>query len=358
MSDTVKAGLADLAAAVLARDDGPAGAVLGLGLPAGDSVVAVGHRQLFDDGGLLPDPPPMTPWTAHDLGSVTKAIGTTTMLMALVSAGRLALDDELELLLRHRAGLWEWWPTYAETAAPLDVVRGLPRRYPVDAGRHYSDLGFMLLGSLVCETTGQDLPAAFETLVAEPFGLPETRYGGPVRASDVAAGQLGDEIERRMIGTGEPYPVRVEPDAFTGWRTGVVVGEPGDGNAFHSFAGAAGHAGLFSTPADLLRWGRGVLASTAGAGPLDPAVVERFWAPGPDEGQRLGFRSRAVGGCSAFEHPGFPGAGVALLPAHRATVVLLTNRLHRQGPPPVFEPSWAAVLAGAHELLREETPCE
>jgi serine-type D-Ala-D-Ala carboxypeptidase len=356
--DTVKAGLADLAAAVLARDDGPAGAVLGLGLPDGDSVVAAGHRQLFDDGGPLPDPPPMTPWTAHDLGSVTKVVGTTTMLMTLVSAGRLTLDDELELLLRHRAGLWEWWPTYAETAAPLDVVHGLPRRYPVDAGRHYSDLGFMLLGSLVCETTGQDLPGSFETLVSGPFGLPETRYGEPVRGFDVAAGQTGDEIERRMIRIGEPYPVPVDPDAFTGWRTGVLAGEVGDGNAFHSFGGAAGHAGLFSTPADLLRWGRGLLASYTGDGPLDAAVVERFFAPGPDPGQRLGFRSRTVGGCLVYEHPGFPGAGVGLLPEHRAIVVLLTNRLHRQGPPPVFEPWWAAVLAGTHELLREESPCE
>ena len=353
MADTVKPALADLASSLLARDDGPAGAVLGLGRPDGDSVVAVGHRQLFDDGGPLPTPLPMTPRTAHDLGSVTKIVGTTTMLMALVSAGRVTLDNDLELLLRHRAGLWEWWPTYAETSAPLEVVRGLPRRYPVDTGRHYSDLGFMLLGSLVCETTGQDLPAAFESLVAEPFGLTETRYGAPVRASDVAAGQIGDEIERRMIGTGEPYPVQVDPDAFTGWRTGVVTGEVGDGNAFHSFGGAAGHAGLFSTPADLLRWGRGVLAS----GPLDATVVERFWTPGPDEEQRLGFRSRTVGGCQVYEHPGFPGAGIALLPAHRATVVLLTNRLHRQGPPPVFEPWWAAVLAGAHELLREESPC-
>lgn len=341
MPDTVKARLADVSARLLARPDAPPGAVVALGRPESSAVRAAGLRSR--------DGSPMTPGTAFDLGSVTKVVGTTTMLIRLVEAGLLTLSDEHRLWLRHRAGLWEWWPLYAEPAPPLETIGSLPLRHEPDTGRHYSDLGFMLLGELVTSVTGKDLRGSFADLVAGPFGLEQTAYGAPV-STDVAAGQSGDEIERTMIATGEPYPVPVPIDAFTGWRTGVLAGEVGDGNAFHAFGGAAGHAGLFSTAPDLLGWGRALLG-------LDPEVLRMFWAEGPDPGQRLGFRSRSVHGCAAYEHPGFPGAGVAVFPAHAATVVLLTNRLHRPGPPVPFEPWWALALDGVHEVLREDEPC-
>lgn len=343
MSDTVKARLADVSARLLTRPDAPPGAVVALGGPESSQVHAAGLRSRAGT--------PMTPDTAFDLGSVTKVVATTTMLIRQVETGRLTLGDQHRLWLRHRAGLWEWWPLYAEPAPPLDTIRSLPLRYEPDTGRHYSDLGFMLLGDLVTSVTGLELRAAFAELVARPFGLEQTSYAGPVSDDDVAAGQIGDEIERTMIATGEPYPVPVSSDAFSGWRSGVLAGEVGDGNAFHAFGGVAGHAGLFSTAPDLLRWGRGLLG-------LDPEVLRMFWAPGPDPGQRLGFRSRSVHGCTAYEHPGFPGAGVAVFPAHAATVVLLTNRLHRPGPPVPFEPWWALALDGVHEILREDERCE
>lgn len=350
MPDPVKARLADLASRLLARPDAPPGAVLALGVADRDDIHASGLRS------VRPDSLPMTADTSFDLGSVTKVVGTTTMLMSLVSSGRLSLSRDLEVLLRHRAGLWEWWPLYACPGDPLDAVRALPLRYEADSGRHYSDLGFMLLGSVISSVTGLGLAESFTSLVSGPFGLSETSYAGPAGTA-VAAGQVGDEIERRMVRTGQPYPVPVAVEAFTGWRSGVLAGSVGDGNAFHCFDGVAGHAGLFSTASDLLRWGRGLLASSAGAGPLDAEVVERFWAAGPDDGQRLGFRSRSLGRCTAYEHPGFPGAGVAVVPSHAATVVLLTNRLHRPGAPPPFEPWWAAVLDDVHDLLQEESPC-
>ena len=342
MPDTEKARLADVATRLLARADAPPGAVIAVGDTETETVHAAGSRSRTGS--------PMTPGTAFDLGSVTKVVATTTMLIRLVGSGRLRLSDEHERWLRHRAGLWEWWPLYTSTTPPLDTIRSLPLRYQPDTGRHYSDLGFMLLGDLVTSVTGNDLRASFTELVAGPFGLAETAYAAPV-GSDVAAGQTGDEIERTMIATGEPYPVTVSATAFSGWRSGVVAGQVGVGNAFHAFGGVAGHAGLFSTAADLLRWGRGVLG-------LDPDLLRLFWAEGPDPCQRLGFRSRSVSGCTAYEHPGFPGTGVAVLPAHATTVVLLTNRLHRPGPPVPFEPWWALVLDGVHDLLREDMRCE
>jgi CubicO group peptidase (beta-lactamase class C family) len=358
----------------------PPGAVVGLSCRGRRWTVPAGDRQTRDDRGLLSRPLPMTAGTAFDLGSLTKVVGTTSALLALVDRGDLSLDAPLatalpaaagswlgevtcrELLL-HRAGLWEWWPTYASAAtaeAAVRLVLSLPARYPRDRERHYSDLGFMLLGAVVAGTC--PLGTAVESLVLRPLGLRHTTYGEPARIDDavsvdVAAGAPGDVVERQMLATGDPYPVPVSPDAFDGWRTSVRVGQVDDGNAFHAFGGAAGHAGLFSTADDLLQWGERVLAALQGDGPWRREVITEFLATGPDDGQRLGFRSwvSVLGDCTAevFGHPGFPGVVAAVLPMHDAAVVLLTNRLHLEDPRRAIatETMWQPVLGDVHALL-------
>jgi CubicO group peptidase (beta-lactamase class C family) len=263
-------------------------------------------------------------------------------------------------LLLHRAGLWEWWPTYlsARTSAEaLALVMGLPARYPRDSGRHYSDLGFMLLGAVVAGR--RPLADSVAALVLQPLGLASTRYGGAVEET-VAAGAPGDVVEQHMLASGEPYPVPLDGADFARWRTRVRVGEVDDGNAFHAFGGAAGHAGLFSTADDLLDWGTALLDSLPGAGPWRRETLDAFFTPGPDAGQRLGFRSwvTSFGGCSveAIGHPGFPGVVAAVLPAHATTVVLLTNRLHVTDPglAVATQAMWQPVLDDVHAALHDQ----
>jgi CubicO group peptidase (beta-lactamase class C family) len=344
-----------------------------LSVAVGDRVAdsCAGYAQTLDHRG--PARRPLTPDTAHDLGSVTKVAGTTSMLAALASAGDLSADDEvrrflpearsgslaeatLRDLLTHRAGLWEWWPTYLMPGDPVAAALELPLRYPPRTGRHYSDLGFMILGRVVESATGQPLPEALDRLVLHPLSIDGLRYGSPPAARPVAASSRGDRIERRMVATGVPYPVTVRPDVvddFAGWRSHVLVGEVNDGNAFHSFGGVAGHAGLFGTSAALHRLGAVLLASALGEGGW-PAVPS-FFAAGPDAGQLLGFRSWRSdrSGCAAefVGHTGFPGIGFAVVPRHRGTVVLATNRLHVDTEPAVFGPLWEDAISAAHEYL-------
>src|SRR5690606_41709329 len=42
-----------------------------------------------------------------------------------------------------------------------------------------------------------------------------------------------------------------DPAAWDGWRTYTLAGEENDGNAYYAHGGVAGHAGLFSTAAEL-----------------------------------------------------------------------------------------------------------
>ena len=330
---------------------------------------AAGLAQAFDDVRPLLAPLPFTLDTRTDLGSVTKILATATALMALAAAGEVSLEHTLgeilpwtggapcasatlTQLLEHRAGLWEWWPLYLTTLEPdaaLRLAAARPLRYPPDDRRHYSDLGFQLLGAVVSHVADRPLDDAVHELVLAPLGLRETRFGRPDRAGPVAASATGDWIERRMIQTGEPYPVAGEVDAFTGWRSHVLVGEVNDGNAFHALGSVAGHAGLFSTARDLLHFGDALLRCLAGAGEIPAATVRRFLTPGGDPAQGLGFRRWETSAGEAWGHTGFPGVAVAIVPALDATVAMITNRLHVTGSPRSTEPMWQLALRAACE---------
>jgi len=360
----------------------PPGVCLAVSGPAGVECVVEGTAQCFDDTGTLADPPPMTIDTRTDAGSLTKVVATTAALATLADAGEVTFNARidtllpwmrarpagmatLEELLRHRAGLWEWWPLYVagvDHDAALEAASELPLRYAPGTGRHYSDLGFLLLGAVVEHLAGCELPTAFEQLVGLPFGLQTTSYARPTPGAPTAASSRGDAIEEQMVRTGRPYPVTADADAFDRWRTQVLVGEINDGNAFHAFGGVAGHAGLFTTASDLLRFGDGLLASLDGSGPLSSAMVRALLAPGPDPGQAVGLRSwgTEVAGCRqvAYGHTGFPGVGFAFLPGHGATLALVTNRLHVSGEPASTEAMAEIALDATHHHLhaRESRP--
>jgi serine-type D-Ala-D-Ala carboxypeptidase len=369
-----RASTGPLAAAMTAllRGDGD-------GTPPPGALLAVSRGEqvcfaLDGDAQRLPgrSPVAMQLDARTDAGSLTKILATTAALAGLVDRGEMTIDAPVrrflpELsdpettvadLLEHRAGLWEWWPLYVdgsrEAAALAHLVR-LPRRYPRGSGRHYSDLGFILLGELVSRVAGCGTDEAMTRLALDPFGLQDTRYRAPAPGAPVLASSTGDGIEQAMIDTGVPYPVTGNSAQFPRWRSHVLVGEVNDGNAFHAFGGVAGHAGLFTTAADLIRFGRGMLASLAGAGPLTARTARRFVTAGADPGQALGFRVWPDPHCPAMGHTGFPGVGFALFPEQDAVAVMITNRLHVAGEARPGEQLWQTALTAVRQLLGART---
>lgn len=362
--------LDDLAADLLDHDDeeGPSGALLGIVEGGHGAWCCAGYRQTHtsSDGAprRLPHAPPLTRDSLFDLASVTKVVATTGALLSLTDQGVVDPSDpagrwlpglptgiRLSHLLRHRSGLAEWWPVYCLAGGASDpeaALLGLPPRYPPDAGRHYSDLGFMLLGRVVERAAAQPLADAVTHLVGEPAGMPTAHFrpGGRGPAHPIVARAHGDWYERRMLATGEPHQVPVSPDSFRRWRTHTLVGEVHDGNAWHAFGGVAGHAGLFGTAEDLVAFGRALLASLDGAGPWRAETVRRFLAPGPDTGQGLGFWLWPAHG--AVGHAGFTGIRFAVLPAHGRIAVMLTNRVHTvREELPDLGPAWDRMLEAA-----------
>jgi len=298
----------------------------------------------------LADPVPMTTATVFDMASVTKVMATTFAVMLLADRGELDVDapvwrylpdfrgggkDDITLrhLLTHRAGLQQWVPTFYH-ASDADVayayVRDLPLGWPVGGGRHYSDLGFMLLGRVVEQVAHRPLDRFLQDELYGPLGLRRTRFRRPgaESAGPFAATSHGNPYEHRMVhDTTFGYLIRGDPTSWDGWRRYTLVGEVNDGNAWHAWGGVAGHAGLFSTARELSKLLQLLVdrGESGGRRYLRPETVDAFLAP-VVEGQALGWQVPGYAPPGSFTHTGFTGTWVLGVPSQRLAVVLLTNR--------------------------------
>jgi len=301
----------------------------------------------------------MSVGTIFDLASVTKVMATTMAVMLLADRGEIDVEAPVSTwledftgdgreaitvrhLLTHRSGLPQWVPVYYDSGdadGAYAYLRSLPLSWSVGAERHYSDLGFMLLGHLVATVSGRSLDVFLQEELYEPLGLTRTGFrpsagthGGSMAASDtpsaVAATSHGNPFERRMVHDPDfGYRIEGDPDRWNGWRRYTLAGEVNDGNAYHAFGGVAGHAGLFSTAAELDVLLRFLLAEGAldGRRLLSPETVRAFLASTGEE-QALGWQLPGYAPEGSFGHTGFTGTFVLGVPARNMTLVLLTNR--------------------------------
>jgi CubicO group peptidase (beta-lactamase class C family) len=320
------------------------------------SYSANGSRQSF---GVVEEQP-VTVNTKFDLASLTKIVGTTASLLHLIELGELQVTDlaskylkswqgtdksEITIaeLLSHQSGLAEWRPLYFTDDLQESVtsqISRIPRTYPRNSGRRYSDLGFISLGEIVKAITQKDLPTAFAELVFAPLGLQNTSFG-PI-AGEVAATSKGDWYEKNMVETNTPYKVDLDVSTFPNWREEYLVGEANDGNSYHRLGGIAGHAGLFSTAEDLLIFAEAIIANKWQS--------HDFLSVAGDPMQGLGFRNWRIPTSTGEEvfwgHTGFTGIALGIAPERQSAALLLTNRLHAQGEPVATEELWQPFLHG------------
>ena len=308
------------------------GAVVMVG--RGDDILL--HRA-YGSRRLLPQPAPMTVDTIFDLASLTKPFGTTLAVMRLVERGAIKLDaplgrylkefrdkqyDEITIkrLLTHSAGLAAYPPNGTVSAGfprAASAIAKLPLDYPPGSAFQYSDTGFILLAEVVRRVSGTPLDRYLEKTVFKPLGLNDTSF-------HPKAGALG----------------RVAPTEFV---NGLLLrGEVHDQRA-RLLGGVAGHAGMFSTSADLSR----IIRMLLNRGTLDrhrifePATVKEMWEPAPDS---KGSRALGWDVSSSFSktmapffpegsvgHLGFTGTAVWIDPPTRSYVIVLTNRVHPYG---------------------------
>jgi CubicO group peptidase (beta-lactamase class C family) len=311
---------------------------------------AFGFAQLNDyEGNRLASPPAMRTSTVFDLASVTKVMATTMAVMLLVNQGKVDLDAPVSRylpdfrgphldsitprhLLSHSAGLAQWQPLYyhaANSTQSYGVIRDMPLEWGVGEARHYSDLGFMLLGYIVQRVSGEPLDRFLDENLYRPLGLRSTMFNPRAHGlTEFAATESGNVFERHMVYDSTfLYRYRGDPTAWNGWRQRVLIGEVDDGNSYYANGGVAGHAGLFSTAADL----RVLLdllnngGSYGGRQYIRQGVVSAFLRRDWYENY-LGWQAPTYLPAGSFSHTGFTGTYVAGVPQYKLSIVLLTNR--------------------------------
>ena len=300
----------------------------------GDDIVF--HRA-WGSRAVVPQPLPMLPDTIFDIASLTKPLGTTLAAMSLVERGKIKLDEPLSRYLRefraaafsqvtirrvltHTAG-------FPATPANGVLAGGFPKAarllaskaldYTPGGGFQYSDTGFILLAEVIRRVSGQSVDRYLQHAVFEPLRLTDTTFHPPDAMVD-----------------------RVAPTEF--WEGRLLQGRVHDPRA-RQLGGVAGHAGMFSTAADLARLCRMLLnqGSLDGRRILRPQTVRTMWARGPDaDGDRaLGWDVSSVFSrtmapffpAGSLGHTGFTGTAVWLDPPTRSYMIILTNRVHPNG---------------------------
>lgn len=309
-----------------------------------------GHAELNDyDLRPLANPRAMQTNTVFDLASVTKVMATTMAMMILVDRAQVSLDapvyrylpdfrgphlDSITVrhLLQHSSGLVQWQPLYYQAsskAGTYRAIREMPLGWGVGEGRHYSDLGFMLLGYIVERVSGRSLDSFVDRELFNPLGLRRTAFNPMKRGiTGFAATEQGNVYERHMVYDSTfGYRYRGDPASWDKWRKYVLVGETDDGNSFYANGGVAGHAGLFSTAGEIsvlldLLINRGMVR---GKRFMRPATVDRFLTR-DQYGHYLGWQRQDGLPDGSFMHTGFTGTYVLGIPRQKLSVVLFTNR--------------------------------
>ncbi len=313
------------------------------------AVLLIGHdgkvvyHKAYGNRSLIPKREPMTEDTIFDAASLTKVIATTPCLMKLFEQGKLRLDDPVTKylpefqggksditvrnLLTHFSGLapdlilrpkWSGYETGIQKALADKPTA------PPGARFVYSDINFILLGEIVRRLSGETLAQFAHEQIYSPLGMNDTLFQPPAA------------LKPRIA------PTEIDEDTGLPLR-GVVHDETS-----RFMGGIAGHAGLFTTAADLSRFAQMMLGLGAWVDPATgrevrifrPLTVRKFTEPGSPADQGI---IRALGWdidspfssnrgelfpIGSYGHTGFTGTSLWMDPSTQTYVIVLTNVVH------------------------------
>jgi CubicO group peptidase (beta-lactamase class C family) len=294
--------------------------------------------------------------TVFDLGQLTQCICTATLMMRLVSAGKISVHDRasrflqalgvgpkssmtLAHLLAHSAGFPSGVSVYEElvkaNAGPRPGILSssgakqyaythfhkLPLKFEPGARELESDANFIVLGEICEIITGLPLEKAYSRYVAAPLKVSSLNF------IDLTI------LRRRGL---EPVVELFAPSGRCPRRGRVIAGEVWDENAW-VMGGVSGHSGLFGTAADVHTWAREVLKGYHGLSDIfTPEAVRAFVAAesiAAKSDRKLGFDSPSSqagfvekeASPAAFVAAASTGSSVYIDPSRDVVVVVLSN---------------------------------
>ena len=275
--------------------------------------------------------------TLFDVASLTKVMGTTPAVMALVDDGRIELDAPAVRyvsqfrgggrgdvtvwnLMTHTSGLPAGSDLYHEAGNREKALgRVMKTDLVTEPGKQvlYSDFGMIVMAEAVRRRAGEGVDTFAARRVFVPLGMRNTMYDPPLLAWN-----------------------RTVPSALRSERPYTTRDVVHDGNSFR-LGGVAGHAGLFSTAGDMAVYAQTLLNLGAYGDRRiwSPRTVQAFTTRQTRAGTRaIGWDTPAARSSSgdwfsarSYGHTGFTGTSIWIDPERDLFVILLTNRTYDAG---------------------------
>ena len=319
----------------------------------GGAVVLAGslERDLFSWAWGSADPSagvPMTQNTIFDAASVTKAVGTNSVLLAALADGLLELDRPFTDYLTEFSGPMPGPVTVRDLALHVSGVNiaycdtgtpeGMRRKIlavdftrPARQAYQYTCTSYILIGMMLEKIFGRPLDQIASERVFRPLGMTDTRWTKPVEG-------------------GLPRTIRTV-NADPG-----VISDPG---ARHYFPRPFGNAGIFTTAADLAKYARMMLKND---GTIFPKQIMElcftdFTPPEVAHPHTIGWSKvpdlipAGLSPQTVF-HSGWTGQTMWVDPGTNRFVIALTNRMRewpraQYGRKAIAEEALAAIGKGA-----------
>lgn len=288
---------------------------------SGAALVARNGRILLKKGYGLADREgglPNTPQTRFHIASLTKQF-TAMAIMQLQERGKLRVTDRIsshladcppawrditiEHLLTHTSGLTDYFdlpglePLLARPVTPGEIVslfRGRPLLFRAGGQYSYSNSGYVLLGQIIEQASGESYAHWIEEHILTPIGMANTTNGDAVAHEGWAVGYQ------------------------RAWRRAPAVDL--------SIAYAAG--GLVSTVEDLYRWDQALYTTQLCTQDSLDALFRSHFSLSENAGVGLGCFIRQISGRRRIGHTGllygFSSIHVRY-PDEKVTIILLSN---------------------------------
>ena len=392
---------------------------------------AYGNRKLAGEPGLDGKPSPAEPMTVDtifDMASLSKCLSTATAIMQLYEEHKLEFDDPVAKylpefaangkqnvtvreLLTHYSGLPEdvSLKDHWGLAAP-DKAEGIRRAMsatpygPPGVTFKYSDINYITLGALVEKISGESLDLYVREHVFTPLSMMSSYH-----AYDRACGPhftfgsatVIDSHHIQFDQVCELQAWSINSMMYTAPTAHDNEGDPTTNPDFdrllrgtvhdpttRRMGGVAGHAGVFSTAADVSLYAQALLdklRDNKGPFPLKQSTLKLMTTPEqpstaesgatvftPDGQPTKGVAARGFGWdintafsrprgevfpVGSFGHTGFTGTSLWMDPASDSYVILLANAIHPRGGAPISGLRGQVATAAA-KALNQRSPGE
>ena len=245
----------------------------------------------------------------YDIASLTKVIGTTTMILKLIDSNKINLNDKvvyfcnefkdnkttIENLLLHNSGLVS--DLNDKTNITREKIFQQTKIKPENYNKTvYSDIGFIILGFIIENITKLTLDDAFKKYIFNYIGMNNTTYDAKNKKEYCIPTEIKD-------------------------KRGAICSVVHNSKAFA--LGEIGSAGLFSTLGDLNIFAKSIIDN-------DGKIISKESLCKLID---INIGNRTLGwdkkyGKYSLYHTGFTGTSILINLKLKEGLIILTNRIH------------------------------